>query len=192
MSALFPLGSIQRRQSALLAVLVSVPPLTAVILMKLFGSYLLPAPSPVATADPAGIVMLGNSTIIQADKGTVRADIADWLNSNRPGERLFEVGGDQFIGDTVMPTAESRGRLHGLALMLRADTNVTARIIAYFPPEGGRKLAEQRARLIVRSLIADGIAAERLGFELRDFSGASDKREPVLLLLARPAAGRAR
>jgi hypothetical protein len=178
-----------RRQVAVMAVLGALPLIVAASLMGLLGAYLLPAPSPVIAADPAGIVALRDGTIIEADQGTVRGDIAQWLNSNRPGKRLFEVGGDQFLGDSAVPTAESRGRLHGLALMLRAEQAVTARIVVHSPPGGDRRLAEQRARLIVRALAADGVGLERLGFELRE----SSDRRPLALLLERPArAGRER
>lgn len=175
----------RRRRVAVIAILFALPLIVAAALMQLFGAYLLPAPSPVIKADPAGIVALGNGIIIQADEGTVRREIIDWLNSNRAGERLFAVGGHQFVGDTAELTAESRGRLKGLAMFLRAEPGVTATVVAYAAPVGD--LPNRRARRVVGELVQDGVAVERLGVDIRDAASSGREDRRLAIRLARPA-----
>ena len=123
----------------------------------------------------ANIVGLRDGQTLVAAKGTVGREIVDWLASRRPGRRYFELGGQQFVGDTTEPTAESRARLGRLVSMLRANRDVSVRVIGYSddsgrPPEDQQR-SEARARRLVDEIASRGNAARRLAFEGR---GAAD------------------
>src|SRR6202008_4827248 len=74
---------------------------------------------PTAAPVVKSIVALRGGRTLVAPQGTVGRDIVEWLDSRQAGEHYFELGGDQFQGDTSEPTAESVGRLDPPARMLQ-------------------------------------------------------------------------
>ena len=129
----------------------------------------------VAGPGTASIVGLRDGQTLVAAKGTVGREIVDWLASRRPGHRYFELGGRQFVGDTTEPTAESSARVGRLVAMLRANRDVSVRVIGYSDDSGSPLEDQQRSEALARRLVDEiamrGIAARRLAFEGR---GAAD------------------
>ena len=142
----------------------------------------------VSGSGTASIVGLRDGQTLVAAKGTVGREIVDWLASRQPGSRFFELGGQQFVGNTTEPTAESRARVGRLVSMLRANRDVSVRVIGYSDDSGrpleDRQSSEARARRLVDEIAMHGIPARRLAFEGR---GAAD---PIASNAS--AAGRAR
>ena len=122
----------------------------------------------------SGIVALDDGSTLVAKKGTVGRDLVDWLAGRSDGQRSFELGGHQFVGRTMQPTAETIGRLPRLVAMLKANPDVTARIVGHTDPSGNTKedeaIALERARTLAGLLEDGGIEAERLKVESRGAS----------------------
>lgn len=120
------------------------------------------------TAGPGvqSIAALRDGRTLVAPEGTVGRDIVEWLDSLQAGRHYFELGGNQFEGDTSEPTAESVARLDRLVMMLQANPGVSVRIIGHAlpaeAPAQGRDLAEQRAQRVRSELIARGLPPRRL------------------------------
>jgi outer membrane protein OmpA-like peptidoglycan-associated protein len=120
------------------------------------------------TAGPGiqSIVALRDGRTLVAPEGTVGRDIVEWLDSRQAGRQYFELGGDQFEGDTSEPTAESVARLDRLATMLQANRDVSVRIIGHAAPTVAaaavRDFAERRAQRVRSELIARGVTPRRL------------------------------
>lgn len=141
-------------------------------------------PTSAMDSDPVdSIVGFRNGATLLAPSGTVARDIANWLNAGRPGSRIFAVGVNRLDGASDRLTFESNERLERLAVMLRANDDVRVTVIAPGDFEANR------ARKVVKALIADGIGASRLAIEI---GSSADRVEAGLsILLSRPATGAA-
>lgn len=128
----------------------------------------------VETNSVASVVGLRNGSTLFIPEGTVAREIADWLNSNRAGTRIFDVGGHQFVGTSDRLTGETRERLQRLAFMLRANRDVTLTVLAPSNASGSR------ASKVVEALAADGVPAEMLGIETLNASRAGGKLSIVI------------
>lgn len=103
--------------------------------------------------DSDGIVALpGGKTLLEPD-GSAGRDIFNWLSNHPQGSRMFEVGGNQFVGDTAVLTPESVGRLSRLALMLNAHQDIKATIVGRSATRAGR---------VRDTLIQFGVPANRV------------------------------
>ena len=122
----------------------------------------------------SGIVALDDGSTLVAKKGTVGRDLVDWLARRGDGQRSFELGGHQFVGRTMQPTAETIGRLPRLVAMLKANPDVKAMIVGHTDPSGDAKedqaVALERARTLARLLEDRGIETDRLMVESRGAS----------------------
>lgn len=122
----------------------------------------------------SGIVALDDGSTLVAKKGTVGRDLVDWLAGRGGGERSFELGGHQFVGRTMQPTAETVGRISRLVAMLKANPDVKATIVGHTDLSGNEKeddaIALERATTLADLLQDRGIEAERLKIESRGAS----------------------
>lgn len=152
--------------------------LTALVLTVLLGLRACrlfdegPAPESAPAGTAAGsIVSLGDGRTMVAARGTVAADLVDWLASGQNGERYFEAGGQEFVGNSADLAPESWNRVDRFAMMLQANHDVRVRLIGYSDASGNatedQRLSEARARAVMRELSARGIARSRLSVEGR-------------------------
>jgi outer membrane protein OmpA-like peptidoglycan-associated protein len=134
------------------------------------GSDALPSPQDRGLGARSIVTLRDKSTMV-APEGTVGRDIADWLASNAPGSRYFELGGQQFVGDTSQPTLESEIRIDRLVTMLRANGDVSVRIVGFAQqaatPDESQRLSLDRARHVKDEIVKEGIAASRMTTEGR-------------------------
>jgi outer membrane protein OmpA-like peptidoglycan-associated protein len=116
--------------------------------------------------DDFGLVALPDGATLIAKKGTVGRTAADWLDSGDRTARWFELGGRQFEGKSVEPTAELLGRVSRLTAMLKAYRDVDVHIVGYSDasgdPDANLKISVDRAKRLARLLEKGGIDPERL------------------------------
>lgn len=116
--------------------------------------------------EASGVVALDDGSTLVAKKGTVARDLVDWLAGRGSGQRSFELGGHQFVGRTMQPTAETLGRIPRLVAMLNANPDVKAIIVGHTDPSGKAQeddaIALQRAKTLATFLEEQGISAGRL------------------------------
>lgn len=117
------------------------------------------------------IVSLGRGWTMVAPKGTVARDIVDWMESGAEGQRYFEAGGRQFIGNSTELAPDAWNRIDRFVIMLRTHRDVRARIVGFSDASGNtaedQRLSETRAREVMIELASHGIARKRLSFEGR-------------------------
>jgi len=120
------------------------------------------APPPAA----AQIAILPDGIVMFAPNGSVAQHLVDWLDAAQKGSRYFEVGGTQFVGKDVEPTAVAKTRLKKLVDIMGAYPRVKVTVIGFTGRKGGSQengiLSEQRAKRVVELLVADGVSADRL------------------------------
>jgi outer membrane protein OmpA-like peptidoglycan-associated protein len=176
--------------------------LAAAVFLQLHAKHrsdALPSPQDRGLAARSIVTLRDRSTMV-APEGTVGRDIADWLASNEPGSRYFELGGQQFVGDTSQPTEESEFRIDRLVAMLHANQDVSVQIVGFAQsaatPGESRRLSLDRARHVRDEIVKEGIAASRVTMEGRgdadpiapnttDEGRARNRR--VAILVTRPA-----
>lgn len=157
-----------------------------------------PSPERVVT-NSSGLVALRDGSTMMAEHGTVGRELVDWLAAGKAGQRRFELGGQEFVGRTAEPTAESLGRIPRLVAMLRANPDVDVIVIGHSDrtedSAADMALSLARARMLVGRLEAAGIEADRLKVEARGAAEplASDataegrrRNQRVSLVLVRP------
>lgn len=124
-----------------------------------------------AAADTSGLVALPDGSTLLAQQGTVGRDLLDWLERRQPGQKSFELGGEEFVGRTAQLTAESVGRIPRLAALLRTYPDVDAKVIGHTDPsadaEADMRLSRERAQTLVQRLEEGGISPTRLSIEAR-------------------------
>ncbi|MFD1104430.1 OmpA family protein [Sphingobium olei] len=129
--------------------------------------------------DASGLVSLQDGSTMIAQPGTVGRDLVDWLAERKPGEKTFELGGQEFVGRTAQPTSESLGRVTRLIAMLRANPDVRMTIVGHSDPSGDERadiaLSLARAQALYRLVRDGGIAPARLEVQAR---GSSDPLAP--------------
>ncbi|PZU07762.1 OmpA family protein [Sphingomonas sp.] len=139
----------------------------------------MPDPAPGPVGNPAGVVALSDGSTMIAQPGSVGRDLVDWLARGDPGRKKFELGGQEFVGRTAVPTAESLGRTSRLIAMLRANPDVDVTIVGHTDPSddaaADRSLGLARANALSRLLRDGHIAAGRISVESR---GSSDPIAP--------------
>jgi outer membrane protein OmpA-like peptidoglycan-associated protein len=117
------------------------------------------------------IVSLGHGRTMVAPRGTVAADLVEWLTSGAEGERYFEAGGREFIGNSAELAPDAWNRIERFVMMLQANHDVRARIVGYSDASGNdledQRLSEERAHQVMIEIAAHGIAPSRLSFEGR-------------------------
>jgi outer membrane protein OmpA-like peptidoglycan-associated protein len=160
------------------AILILVPIFVWLALMEAYVAYV-PGDEPLQDRGADSIVALPNGSTLLEPRGTVGRNIADWLDAHPQGVQSFEVGGNQFVGDTAELTPESVERIGKLAAMLKADRNVSVAIIGHSATEAddglSQDLALGRARRVRDELIQSGVPLGRISAESR---GASDPIAP--------------
>jgi len=129
--------------------------------------------------DPSAIVALADGSTMVAPRGTVGRALVDWLARREPGQKTFELGGQEFVGRTAELTTESRGRVPRLVAMLHANPDVKVVIVGHSDPSGDeaadRAISQVRADVLLDMLRDGRIASHRLRTEAR---GASDPIAP--------------
>lgn len=124
--------------------------------------------------DPSAIVSLADGSTMVAPRGTVGRDLVDWLARREPGQKTFELGGQEFVGRTAELTPESIGRVPRLIAMLKANPDVKMVIVGHTDPSGDSKadleLSRARAESLFRVLRDGRISAARLRIEARSAS----------------------
>ncbi|MBV8688058.1 MAG: OmpA family protein [Alphaproteobacteria bacterium] len=117
------------------------------------------------------VVSLGRGWTMVAPEGTVARDIVDWMASGSEGERYFEAGGRQFVGNSTELAPDAWNRIDRFVVMLRTNRDVRARIVGFSDASANaakdKRLSEARARAVMIELVAHGIARKRLSFEGR-------------------------
>jgi outer membrane protein OmpA-like peptidoglycan-associated protein len=140
---------------------------------------LAPVDAPLQDRDADSVVALPHGATLLERRGTAGRNIADWLATHAQGVRSFEIGGNQFLGDTAEPTADSMARISRLAAMLKAARDVSVTVVGHASAEQtddlGLELAARRAQRIRLELMRFGIAGNRIAVESR---GASDLIAP--------------
>jgi outer membrane protein OmpA-like peptidoglycan-associated protein len=138
-----------------------------------------PREPPKMRGDPSGIVALADGSTMVAPRGTVGRALVDWLARREPGQKTFELGGQEFVGRTAELTTESRGRVPRLIAMLRANPDVKVIIVGHTDPSGDeaadRAISRARADVLLAMLRDGHISSHRLRTEAR---GASDPIVP--------------
>ena len=145
------------------------------VALGLQACSLLDAPSPESQLPGdrtmASIVSLGRGRTMVAPRGTVARDVVNWMASRAEGERYFEAGGREFIGNSAELAPESWNRIERFVMMLQANRDVRARIVGFSDTSGNasenQRLSEARARQVMIEIAAHGIAPSRLSFEGR-------------------------
>lgn len=121
--------------------------------------------------DASAIVSLPDGSTMLAPNGTVGRDLVDWLSRREPGQRTFELGGQEFVGRTSELTPESIGRIPRLIAMLRANPDVKVVIVGHTDPSGDQKsdleISRARANALLRILRDARISATRLSIQAR-------------------------
>lgn len=145
----------------------------AVGLIVALGLLGAPAPEsqPPGDRTAESVVSLGHGRTMVVPRGTVAGDVVDWLASGAQGERYFEAGGREFIGNSAELAPESWNRIERFVMMLQANHDVRARIVGFSDASGNaaedQRLSETRARQVMIEIAAHGIAPSRLSFEGR-------------------------
>jgi len=85
-----------------------------------------PPPDPSAKLVNSEIVSLPDGATLFAPDGTIGRTLADWLERHETSGRYFNLGDNQFIGETAEPTAESRGRVPRLVRQSPAKSGLSA------------------------------------------------------------------
>src|SRR3546814_6364900 len=100
-----------------------------------------------------------SSDVCSSDLGR---QLVDWLAARGPGEKTFELGGQEFVGRSATPTPESIGRVSRLVAMLRANTDVRVTIIGHTDPSGDKEadhaLGIARAEALAQRLREGGVS----------------------------------
>lgn len=148
--------------------------------------------------DPSVIVALTDGSTMVAPRGTVGRDLVDWLARREPGQKAFELGGQEFVGRTAELTTESRGRIPHLIAMLRANPDVKVVIVGHTDPSGDEAadhaLSQARADVVLDMLRDGRISSNRLRTEARaasdpivsnDNPGNRQRNQRVSLILSR-------
>lgn len=174
---------------ASLIILMVMPFAVGLALLRLYDSSVHSDPPLGADGEAADIVALNNGSTLVAAPGTVARDMADWLNSKEGGSRLFNLSGHQFISDSNVLTPDSENRIDRLAMMLKANKDVTATIMGQATNESNNDLNQSlsgwRAARVRDALISRGVAAYRVSIETgnsTDFGATGD----IAILLSRP------
>lgn len=130
-----------------------------------------PAQPDVAIGNVSEVVALRDGSTMIAPDGSVARDLVDWLAERKPGQKSFELGGQEFVGRSAEPTAESIGRIPRLAAMLRANHDVHATVVGHTDasgdPEADLALSRARAETLVQRLEQAGVSATKLTVEAR-------------------------
>jgi outer membrane protein OmpA-like peptidoglycan-associated protein len=123
-----------------------------------------------------GVVSLRHGGTMVAPEGTVGRDIVDWLQSDAAGERYFELGGEQFIGNSAELAADAWPRVDRFVAMFKANPDVRARLVGYSDASGNApadlNASAARARRVMTEIADGGIARSRLSFEGRGSANA--------------------
>jgi len=140
------------------------------------------SPSPrsaITNVDGSALVALRDGSTMMAARGTVGRDLVDWLAVREPGSKMFELGGQEFVGRTAEPTAESVGRVSRLIAMLRANADVRVMIVGHTDPSGDvaadHALGFERADRLARLLREGGVSKSRIS---TDSKGAESPIAP--------------
>lgn len=122
-------------------------------------------------AREAGLVALSDGSTLIAKEGTVGRELVDWLAARDGTEKGFELGGHQFVGRSMQPTAETLGRIPRLIAMLKANPDVQAKIVGHTDASGDanadERIALERAKTLAGLLQDGGIEGGRLTVESR-------------------------
>src|SRR3546814_4433770 len=59
---------------------------------------------------------LRDGSTMMAQQGSIGRQLVDWLAARGPGEKTFELGGQEFVGRSATPTPESIGRVSRLEI----------------------------------------------------------------------------
>lgn len=118
------------------------------------------------SASPFNVVALPDGSTVIAAPGTIGAEMSAYLASGATAPRRFEPGGRGFNAWAGDPTPESQARLVAFTQLLTAYPNATAQIVGYTDnvgdPAANMKLSQDRAESVVRRLVENGIAQNRL------------------------------
>jgi outer membrane protein OmpA-like peptidoglycan-associated protein len=125
-----------------------------------------PAPSHASSSSVDAVVELNDGSTMFAARGTVGRTLIDWLADRKPGQRDFELGGQEFVGQTARLTGESIGRVQRFIAMLRANPEVKVTVVGHTDrsgdPEADLAMSMARAQTVVRLLEKGNISAARL------------------------------
>jgi hypothetical protein len=154
------------RRAITMAILILLPLGVWFGLMQAYVA-LAPVDLPLQDPDADSVVALPHGTTLLEPPGTPGRNIADWISTHPQGVRSFEVGGNQFLGESADLSDESVARISRLAAMLKAAHDVSVTIVGYFAAEAERGLAARRAQRVRLELIRFGIAGNRISVESR-------------------------
>jgi outer membrane protein OmpA-like peptidoglycan-associated protein len=119
--------------------------------------------------DADSVVALPNGTTLLEPRGTPGREMVEWLDAHLDGSQQFEVGGNQFEGDTAILTTQSIARIARLAMILKAARDVRVAVIGYSATEQDAALTDTlslaRANSVRDELIQSGLPAARVSVE---------------------------
>jgi outer membrane protein OmpA-like peptidoglycan-associated protein len=166
------------RRAVMYAILILLPIGVWFALMQAYIA-LAPVDLRLQERDTDSVVALPHGTTLLEPRGTPGRNIADWLSTHPQGVRSFEVGGNQFVGESADLTDESVARISRLAAMLKAARDINVTVVGHSAAEQGHdlglQLAARRALRVRLELMQFGIAGNRIAVESR---GASDPIAP--------------
>ena len=117
------------------------------------------------------IIALKDGSTMVAERGTLGREMADWVERNTKGQATFLLAGEHFSRGSAAPASESWPRFSRLALLLNANSDLTAHILVFArdtgDPQADLRLAGARAQRVHRELIARVVPASRLTAEGR-------------------------
>ena len=133
------------------------------------------------------LVLVGKETMV-VPSGSVGSKMVSWLTGGGTGTRAFEVEDQAFRPGSDEPTQLGLLRLERFAGMMRADSNVKARVIVFTDGARGSddQLADKRTARIRTELIARSVPSSRISTEARAAPAnatISNRRQPPIVVV---------
>jgi hypothetical protein len=110
------------------------------------------------------IVALADGSVLIARPGTISRTVIDWFNDKKAPPKTFDIGWQAFQPGSIEPAAESQVRLERFAGEMRANHEVTAKLLVCTLANDAAsvQLAGRRANRLMQMLVADRIEPARL------------------------------
>jgi hypothetical protein len=110
------------------------------------------------------IVALADGSVLIAKPGTISREVIDWFNDEKTPPKTFDIGWQAFQPNSIEPAAESQVRLERFAGEMRANHEVTAKLLVCTSTNDAAsvQLASRRANRLMQILVADRIEPMRL------------------------------
>jgi hypothetical protein len=180
----------RKAKAAIMAMILIV---LGIILLALRSCVVALTPEQTIAAPHSGddqIVLLGKETML-LESGSVGSKIVSWLSAGGTKTRAFEVGDRSFPPGSDEPTQVGVRHLDRFAAVMKANSDVTARVIvpAGNASQSEMQLSEKRAARIRTELLARGVPSSRISTEARAMAAnattANGQPAPIIVVLSK-------